>query len=124
MRVLICGDRNWSDLQRIVDVLETIQKTAKIDCIIEGGARGADHLGYSAALQLGIPTTRVDADWEHYGRAAGPIRNRQMLDMVPDVVLAFHDHIAESKGTRDCITEARRRHIPVEIYMIVGTVDV
>jgi hypothetical protein len=38
-----------------------------------------------------------------------------MLDMSPDLVLAFHNNIKESKGTKDCVSEAARRGILVEI---------
>lgn len=42
---------------------------------------------------------------------AGPLRNRQMLDEVPDLVLAFHAEMQSSKGTKDCVLEANRRGI-------------
>lgn len=55
------------------------------------------------------------AEWEKYGKSAGPIRNRQMLDENPDLVIAFHDDIESSKGTKDCIKEAEKRGIEVQL---------
>ena len=43
------------------------------------------------------------ADWKKYGKSAGPIRNREMLKMDPDIVLIFHDDPKNSKGTKDCV---------------------
>lgn len=63
------------------------------------------------AKELGFIVLPFPADWSRYGRAAGPIRNRQMLDQKPSLVLAFHSDIAHSKGTADTVREAQRRRI-------------
>jgi hypothetical protein len=39
-----------------------------------------------------------------------------MLDLKPDLVIAFHEDLNVSKGTMDCILEANRRGIKVEIH--------
>lgn len=79
--------------------------------VISGGARGIDTLARRAANRIGAKFTEVPADWKKHGRAAGPIRNRVMLDLEPDVVWAFP--VGKSVGTRDCIRQAERRGIPV-----------
>lgn len=61
------------------------------------------------------PLSEFPADWKLHGHAAGPIRNRQMLDEKPDLVIAFHEDWANAKGTRDCVAEAGRRGIKVEL---------
>lgn len=114
MRVLICGDRYWKDSVTIARVLRELPEGTEI---IHGGAQGADHTAaYIARNTFHMPTKAYYADWKKHGRAAGPIRNRQMLDTKPDRVIAFHDNLDASKGTRDCVTEARRRGIPVEVF--------
>jgi hypothetical protein len=56
------------------------------------------------------------AQWHKYGRAAGPIRNQQMLaEGKPDLVLAFHDDIDGSRGTKDMVNRARRAGVKVEV---------
>lgn len=55
------------------------------------------------------------ADWDTHGKAAGPIRNRVMLDEGPDILLAFWD--GKSRGTKDCINAAVARGIPVNVYI-------
>lgn len=108
MKVLACGDRNWTDKGLIKSTLESIPD---LELVIEGGARGADTLAREAAVELGIEVREYGADWERFGRAAGPIRNRRMLDEKPDLVIAFHDNISKSKGTADTLREAKRRGI-------------
>lgn len=79
--------------------------------VIHGDARGADRMARDAALRLGLILIAFPADWEYYGKGAGPIRNRQMIEEgTPDFVLAFHDDLASSKGTRDMISLARVNH--------------
>ena len=105
VRLLICGDRNWSDGNAIREVIKSFNPTI----IIEGEAKGADTLARLSANAMGIETLKFPADWQKYGRAAGPIRNSQMLkEGNPDVVVGFHYKIDESKGTRDMLTRAKK----------------
>lgn len=56
------------------------------------------------------------ADWKQYGKAAGPIRNKQMLDEgQPDLVLCFHDDIEKSKGTKNMYELAKARGIKTKL---------
>lgn len=114
MRLLICGDRNWTDKDLIKSVLQSLN--VKVDCIIEGEARGVDTLAREVAEELKIPVEGYPARWGECGRAAGPIRNQQMLDEgKSDAVLAFHDDIEKSKGTKDMINRARKAGVPVTL---------
>jgi hypothetical protein len=83
--------------------------------IVHGAARGADTIAGETARILGMPVEAYPADWNKHGRSAGPIRNRKMLDTKPDLVIAFHEDIESSKGTKDCVNEALRRGIQVEV---------
>jgi hypothetical protein len=51
-----------------------------VHLLLHGGARGADQAIASAADQLGWPAAALPADWRRFGRGAGPIRNRQLLE--------------------------------------------
>lgn len=114
MRVLICGGRNWKDKAMIVAELKALNR---VEVVIEGECRGADRLGKSAAIQLNIPVLPCPADWTKYGKSAGSIRNRQMLNEgKPDLVLAFHDNIDESKGTRNMMEIASNDGIEVRLF--------
>lgn len=108
MKLLVCGDRHWVDQEFI---LEAIKKVSP-ELVIEGGAPGADTLARIAASRLKIPVVEFKAEWNTYGRAAGPIRNIKMLvEGKPDLVVAFHDDIKNSKGTKHMLEEAKKRGI-------------
>jgi hypothetical protein len=118
MRVLICGDRHWTDRELIRDAIYSIDG---IGSIIEGEARGADRIAREIANEEGIPVFPFPADWTRWGRAAGPIRNQQMLvDGKPDLVLAFHDDLEHSKGTKDMVTRALKAGLPVWHWSSTG----
>jgi len=95
MRLLVCGSREFNDRERVRRALVRIKPTL----VIHGGARGADVIAGQIARELGIPTEVYPALWDKYGKRAGFVRNRQMLDEgKPDLVLAFP--VGESRGTR------------------------
>lgn len=81
----------------------------------QGGARGLDEhvrAWTSRARRAGLPIELVTftANWDEYGLAAGPKRNRAMLDAVqPHIVFAFEG----DRGTRDCVSAALQRKLPV-----------
>lgn len=78
--------------------------------VLHGAARGADTLAAEEAEQVdGMRVRAFPADWQRFGRAAGPIRTRQMLDAQPDMVLAF----GTGRGTDFAVAEAERRGITV-----------
>ncbi len=114
MRVLVCGDRNWENIDAI---LRELSKLDNNTVIIHGAARGADTLAGIAGKELGFKVEAEPAKWEIYGRSAGPIRNQLMLDKYkPELVLAFHSNIDNSKGTKDMVTRARKAGIKVVIF--------
>jgi len=109
-RVLVCGGRNYSDLDRVGAVLGKYNQDAGIDLLIEGGAYGADRLARQWAQALGIPVDTYEADWENQGSFAGPMRNTRMINEgKPDLVIAFPG----GRGTADMVKKARRAGVQV-----------
>ncbi len=114
MKVLVCGSRSWGDdRDQRYKVYDRIGDLPRDATIIHGGAAGADRLAANAAHRRGNPVEEFLADWGLHGRRAGIVRNLEMLDQEPDLVLAFWD--GESRGTKHTIDEATRRGIPVEV---------
>lgn len=117
MRLLICGDRNWENFSLIYKHLALEKALHDELVVIEGGAKGADTLARKAATVLGIPVLEYKAQWDRYGRAAGPVRNQEMLDVgKPDLVWAFHNDLERSKGTKDMVTRAENAGVLVEKF--------
>jgi hypothetical protein len=82
--------------------------------VIEGEARGADKLARVVAEELNLPVDQYPANWELYGRAAGPIRNSEMLiEGKADAVVAFHSDLPRSKGTGNMVRQALKAGRPV-----------
>lgn len=91
------------------------------ETLIEGGAAGVDWCAARWANFYGdlfglrhyrIPVGKKQ--WDELGKKAGNLRNLQMLDMGPDLVIAFPTR--KSRGTRHCIGEATARGIAVQIF--------
>lgn len=128
-RVLVCGDRHWTNQQLIIDTLSKLHQDKGVEVVIEGEngsfywqgkvkvvSIGADLMSRVAAERLSIPVLPFPALWRHYGLKAGPIRNQQMLtEGKPTLVLAFHPFIENSKGTKNMVQIAQRAGIPVQI---------
>lgn len=106
MRVLVCGGRAYADGENVFKVLDSLAPTE----ICQGGALGADFLAKSWAKIRGVPCSEFKADWNSYGRAAGPIRNELMIDSFkPDLVVAFKG----GNGTRGMLGLARKRGVEI-----------
>jgi hypothetical protein len=82
--------------------------TLPIREVVSGGASGADAGGEAWAKKRGIPIKRFPADWKTHGRAAGPIRNRQMAEYADAVVL-----FPGGRGTDSMRTEAERQGLRI-----------
>ena len=116
-RILITGSRDWTNKDKVFNILS---KFPKDTLIIHGGCRGLDTIGGNIAKDLGLNVLVFNADWKTYGKGAGPIRNQKMIDVgLPTRVLAFHENIEKSKGTLDTINRAKRstRDIIINIYV-------
>jgi len=108
IQVIVSGSRHATEADCAVvwRELDLVHANEPIDLIIEGGARGVDMYARLWALANNIEKVTMPAHWDHYGRAAGHIRNRKMLTDYPDArILAFPK--ALSPGTRGMIAHAR-----------------
>jgi hypothetical protein len=124
MKILITGDRNWTDVEVIRSALVDIEFKPG-DALVHGAARGADSIAASIAQEMNGNVLPFPANWEKYGRAAGAIRNQQMLDENPDidVVLAFHPDIKQSKGTKDMVTRCYKKGLRILIHDGKSTIE-
>lgn len=120
-RLLITGSRahQWTPYDShalLIAVREILEKTHELPVLIHGGATGADTDAARAGQRLlGLSIEVHRADWNTYGRAAGPIRNKEMVNLGAGLCLAFPDHPKGqgSQGTWNCIDLAHQAGIPV-----------
>ena len=104
MNVAISGNRYWIDHKRIYDALSALDPNK--DFVILGDAKGADTIARKACRKLELPHIVYVAHWSKEGRAAGPKRNARMLENA-DELWYFHHDLKNSKGTLNCVTQAR-----------------
>lgn len=109
--VLTTGGRDYKDKVAVFDCLVKLNEQFDRLIMIHGDAPGADTLVYDMCKEMGIEQVRVPAAWNKYQKAAGPIRNKLMLDLFPniDLVLAFPGGI----GTNNMKMQAKARGIEV-----------
>lgn len=109
MRVLVCGGRDYTDRQYLNGILCIYNAVNPISCVISGCARGADTLAIKWAEANNIPVAKFPADWEAYGKAAGHIRNLEMIiEGKPDVAFVFPG----GRGTENMAMQLSRHNIP------------
>lgn len=114
--VLVTGSRKYSSRKAVDDVLADFAKSHWPMRVIVGDCpTGADLYARDWCTENNTPCTVFTADWDKHGRAAGPIRNREMVNQKPDIVLAFFE--GESRGTRNCVGLAIARGIEVIKYL-------
>ncbi len=131
--ILVTGARDWRDAPRVVEVLDQAAEHAGAGVrLLVGDAPGADAHAQAWAEDRGMPVEVFPADWAQMAAAgkprgaAGPERNRAMLDRLDHaegerLVAAFHDDLdGRSRGTRHCVAEARRRGYPVALVTSAG----
>lgn len=115
-RVIIAGSRGFTafaDLCAYCDkVLARKAQEGQIT-VISGHCPGPDLMGEAYARARGYAVEVHPADWNQYGRAAGPIRNREMA-AAAHALIAFWD--GQSRGTKNMIDEARAACLPVRVY--------
>ncbi len=110
-------DLAWPQ-QRVAAELLARSGGRLVHLVLHGGARGADAAIGRAAQQLGWSALVMPAQWQLHGRAAGPIRNRELLEqaiakavahtspgsLASVLVVAFPG----GAGTASLVREARR----------------
>lgn len=106
MRLLVTGGRNYSNPTNVRDLLTLLRP----EVLIHGDANGLDRMAGLTAHRMGCEVRAFPADWAKHGRAAGPVRNRQMLNEgAADMLLAFPGGV----GTANMVKQAVKFGLPV-----------
>jgi hypothetical protein len=110
MRVIVCGGRDFFDSNKGFAALDAVHAATPIKHLWHGNARGADSIADAWARARGVNVHPVPADWQKYGRRAGPKRNQNMLGQCPDLVIA----LPGGRGTADMVRRAKNAGVPVK----------
>ena len=120
--LLVAGTRTFEDynfLKEKLDHLLINQKDQTIH-IVSGGARGADALAEKYAKEKGYKLHIFPADWDRYGKYAGPKRNRQMHEFIAQYehrgCVCFWD--GKSKGTQYNFELSKEFQTPLRTIMV------
>jgi hypothetical protein len=115
MKTIIAGSRN---IKNISIIYQTVYESGfDITEVVSGAARGVDKLGEQWATENNIPIKRMPANWNLYGKSAGPIRNNEMADYA-DALIAIWD--GKSKGTKWMIDAANKRGLKIYVKIVNG----
>ena len=121
VRIIVCGGRHFDDYNRmrstIDGVIAEIGSSVTAVEIVSGHCAGADQLGEKYAEEHGYPCKVFPANWEKHGRAAGPIRNSEMIKYASEaevpVVVAFRS--PRTRGTNDTVKKATKKGFKVVV---------
>ncbi len=102
MNYAIIGSRDFKDYKFLSALLDKIPNITKV---VSGGARGADSLAERWAKEHNIEVLLFIPDWDQYGKAAGFIRNKDIVNNA-DRIIALWD--GSSKGTKSSIDYAAK----------------
>lgn len=102
MNVIVAGSRAIADEEYIYSVIDDVLHSNDIHVkkIISGGANGVDKIAIEYAKERNLSYHVENAQWKHYGKQAGMIRNFEMSKL-GDILIAIWD--GHSKGTKNMI---------------------
>lgn len=117
-KLIVAGGRDFDDWQLLSESLHMLLVNKWSDGIeiVEGGARGADRMGFEYARANTLPHKRFNANWDTHGKKAGFMRNIEMAEYA-DALAAYWD--GESKGTAHMIETMKKMGKPVRIIRYV-----
>lgn len=113
MKVIVAGSRDIKDRETIGRAMEGAPFT--IETLMHGGAKGVDKTAAKLTEldRFGdIEIQEHKANWEAFGDAAGPKRNRAMAKEADALIAVWNGN---SSGTRNMIREALKQNLDIYI---------
>ena len=112
MKIAVIGSRTFDDQIQLNKELSEVFKDG--DCLVSGGAKGADKLAEDWCRENDFECEIIYPDWQKHGQSAAFKRNHTIIEMA-DSVVAFWD--GQSKGTKHSIDLAKQKGIDVKICL-------
>ncbi len=112
MRVLFSGTRKELNREQELTVKFYLNLFAKDGSVIVGDCpTGVDKIVAEWCSDNNVEYVVYKANWDKYGKAAGPLRNKAMVASKPDMTIGFP--LGESRGTWNCLLQASEKKLPV-----------
>ena len=108
MKLIIAGGRDYRLTSRDYDRLQELWREFDVSEIVSGMCSGVDECGEYFAHTMNLPVVGFPADCKTHGKAAGPIRNREMAEYADAVAL-----FPGGRGTQSMEKAARTAGIRV-----------
>lgn len=119
MKVIIAGPRDL--VPHEYEILKAmIVASFGVTEVVTGGAKGIDSCAMGVAVAYSLRTKLFEADWKQHGKAAGPIRNREMAEYA-DALLVIKRRDTVTPGTSNMTQQAMKCGLPVFVYEVEGT---
>lgn len=109
MKIIVTGGRGYADKDYLYKVLDSFHNRYGLSHVIHGASGLADTNAGQWAREHGVQPVACPANWDHFRRSAGPIRNKAMAELGPDLVIAFPGN----NGTRNMVQTATEHEIEV-----------
>ena len=105
------GYRNFNNYEITTSILSRYN----LKMVHVGDCRGADACVIQYCRNNNIPCTVFRANWDKYSKAAGSRRNEELITNT-QLLIAFLS--PDSRGTKNAISIAERKNIPIHTYNI------
>jgi len=125
LKLIVAGSRTITNSSVVYTALDMLQAYLHTEIgidvteVVSGTAKGPDSLGAYWARAKGLPVMEFPADWDEYGKAAGPMRN-QVMAKYGHILAAFWD--GRSKGTKDMVQKAKKAGLIIFVFSPDGEI--
>lgn len=105
MKLIIAGSRHLEEPSVLPLLMEWRAMGSDVTEVVSGGCRGVDAAGELYASYVDLPVKQFPADWKTHGRAAGPIRNKQMAEYADALLLIWDGKSRGSQNMKYCMRQ-------------------
>lgn len=113
VRIAVTGGRDYTNRDKVTEIFEKMLKALKMPLIIVGCCEtGLDLFvrEFCEANKDRLNHIVCEADWNKYGKAAGPKRNTVMVNLKPDLLLSFPGN----RGTADMTRQSEAAGVKIQ----------
>ncbi len=128
MKLIIAGSRHIDEGEAFEEIarLFAAPSTSSINVvgvteIVSGTAAGPDRAGEAFGKAHGVTVKRFPADWNKFGKRAGPMRNREMALYADKLFLIWDGKSRGSLNMRDVMLALGKPVIEVILPRVMKT---